>query len=78
MEKTSVRKGASIGRLAGRRPRIRVRPSMAFLYVFMILLVLFTALPLVYMISTAFKPLGRTVYLSSSFFCQKAYDAESF
>lgn len=71
MEKTSVRKGASIGRLAGRRPRIRVRPSMAFLYVFMILLVLFTALPLVYMISTAFKPLDELYIYPPRFFVRR-------
>ena len=41
------------------KKRIHIKPSMVFLYVLMLALVLFTALPLVYMVSTAFKPLDE-------------------
>lgn len=41
------------------KKRLKIGPSKIFLYVFMILLVGFTALPLIYMISTAFKPMDE-------------------
>ena len=37
----------------------KVTPGWIILYIFMILLVLFTALPLIYMVSTAFKPMDE-------------------
>ncbi len=45
----------------GIKKRIRIRINMGWIavYLFMILLVAFTALPLVYMVSTAFKPLDE-------------------
>lgn len=45
-------------------------------YIFMILLVLLSALPLIYMVSTAFKPLPRIVFISADFFYKKSNIAE--
>lgn len=42
-----------------RKKRIVIKPSMVFLHIFMIILVAFTALPIVYVVSTAFKPLDE-------------------
>ena len=39
-----------------RNDAVRIGPSKVMLYVIMLLLVAFTALPLIYVISTAFKP----------------------
>lgn len=39
--------------------RIKLSPGWITLYIFMLLLVAFTALPLIYMVSTAFKPLDE-------------------
>lgn len=58
-------------RLTRKRFRFHIKPSMIFLYVFMILLVLFTALPLVYMISTAFKPLDELYIYPPRFFVRR-------
>ena len=42
-----------------RKKRIVIKPLMVFLHIFMIILVAFTALPIVYVVSTAFKPLDE-------------------
>ncbi len=47
------------------------RLNRALLYAFMIVLVGFTALPIVYMISTAFKPLDELFLYPPRFFVQK-------
>ena len=51
-----------------RRFKIRIKPASVAAYVFMLLLVGFTALPLVYMISTAFKPLNELLAFPPIFF----------
>ncbi len=53
------------------KKRIHIKPSMVFLYVLMLALVLFTALPLVYMVSTAFKPLDEIFMFPPRFFVRR-------
>lgn len=49
---------------------IRLSVSKVFLYVFMLLLVMFTALPLIYVVSTAFKPLNEILQFPPLFFAR--------
>jgi ABC-type glycerol-3-phosphate transport system permease component len=62
--------GGSSGerRIGRRRLRPRVTPAWVFVYLLMILLVAFTALPLVYVASTAFKPLDELYLFPPRFF----------
>ncbi|NLC68322.1 MAG: carbohydrate ABC transporter permease [Clostridiaceae bacterium] len=55
----------------GKSKRIRITPGWVFVYAFMILLVAFTALPLVYMVSTAFKPLDELFLFPPRFLVRK-------
>ena len=51
-----------------RRFRIRVSVNWCIVYIFMLALVAFTALPLVYMVSTAFKPIDELFIFPPRFF----------
>ncbi|MBT3272909.1 MAG: carbohydrate ABC transporter permease [Spirochaetales bacterium] len=51
--------------------RIRFSPGWIFVYTFMLLLVAFTSLPLIYMISTAFKPLDELFLFPPRFIVRK-------
>ena len=42
-----------------RKVRIRIKPGKTFVYLIMLLLVTFTALPIIYVVSTAFKPMDE-------------------
>lgn len=53
------------------RKRIKIVPSQVCLYLFMLALVLFTALPLIYMVSTAFKPMDELFLFPPRFLVQK-------
>ncbi len=56
----SVKQRIYARRRGSLRHRIRkIKPSRVLIHIFMILLVLFTSLPLVYLVSTAFKPLDE-------------------
>lgn len=63
-----VRKGLHI-RLG--RVSLTVSASRIFVYLFVILMVCFTALPLVYVVSTAFKPLDELLRFPPQFFVRK-------
>lgn len=52
----------------------KIRPARIVLYCVMIGIVLFTALPLIYMISTAFKPMQELFFVPAGVFCAKSYD----
>jgi len=54
-----------------RRHRIKIKPSMVILYIFMILLVGFTALPIIYVINTAFKPMEELFLFPPRFFVRR-------
>jgi len=54
-----------------RRKRIVIKPGTIMIYTAMIGLVCFTALPLVYMISTAFKPLDELFLFPPRFFVRR-------
>lgn len=53
----------------GKQSRLhkKISPSWTFVYAFMIILVAFTSMPLVYMISTAFKPMDELFYFPPRF-----------
>lgn len=51
--------------------KIKIVPSKVCLYIFMLILVAFTALPLIYMISTAFKPMDELFLFPPRFFVQR-------
>ncbi len=50
---------------------VRISPSKVALYIVMILLVAFTALPLIYVISTAFKPIDEILRFPPRFFVRR-------
>jgi ABC-type glycerol-3-phosphate transport system permease component len=54
-----------------RRFRIKIKPSQVILYLFMIALAAFTMLPLVYLVSTAFKPMDELFYFPPRFFVER-------
>ena len=54
-----------------RRRRFRIRPGWTITYIIMIGLVIFTALPLVYLVSTAFKPLDELFAYPPQFFVRR-------
>lgn len=51
--------------------RKKINVPWAFIYAFMIILVAFTSLPLIYMISTAFKPMDELFYFPPRFFVNR-------
>lgn len=55
----------------GRRMTKKITPGWIMLYIFMLLLVAFTALPLIYMVSTAFKPIDELFIFPPRFFVRK-------
>lgn len=50
--------------------KIKIAPSQVLLYIFMLILVAFTALPLIYMVSTAFKPMDELFLFPPRFLVQ--------
>ena len=52
------------------KKRIRIRPAMVLLYIALGAVVTFTALPLVYLVSTAFKPLSELFLYPPRFFVE--------
>jgi ABC-type glycerol-3-phosphate transport system permease component len=65
---------ASMKRDVSLRRRIRIKkikPSMVVLYIFMIALVGFTALPIIYVINTAFKPMEELFIFPPRFFVRR-------
>lgn len=66
--------GISTEKVPLKRFRFRIKkitPGKLLLYLFMIALVAFTAMPLVYMVSTAFKPLDELFLYPPEFFVRK-------
>ena len=61
----------SINTYGRHKRKIRLHFSTTLVYILMLLLVAFTALPLIYMISTAFKPLEELFVFPPRFFVQK-------
>jgi len=64
-----VRKGLHIR--VGKKAYLQISFSRIMLYLFIILLVCFTALPLVYVITTAFKPIDELLKFPPQFFFKK-------
>lgn len=64
-----VRKGLHIR--VGKKAYLQISFSRVMLYVFILLLVCFTALPLVYVITTAFKPIDELLKFPPQFFFKK-------
>jgi len=55
----------------GKYKKVRIKPSMVLVYIFMIVLVAFTALPIVYVVCTAFKPLDELFLYPPRFFVRR-------
>jgi len=51
--------------------RIKIKPAVTIKYILIVLLLCFTALPLVYVISTAFKPLDELILFPPRFFVNR-------
>lgn len=64
-----VRKGLHIR--IGKKAYLQISFSRVMLYLFILLLVCFTALPLIYVITTAFKPIDELLKFPPQFFCNK-------
>lgn len=64
-----VRKGLHIR--VGKKAYLQISFSRVMLYVFVLLLVCFTALPLIYVITTAFKPIDELLKFPPQFFFKK-------
>jgi len=63
-------KTRSIGKISLKKIK-KITPGWLLLYTFMVLLVGFTALPLIYMISTAFKPIDELFLFPPRYFVKR-------
>ena len=52
-------------------PHLRLKPAKVFMYLFMLAMVTFTLLPLVYLTSTAFKPIDELFLFPPRFFVRR-------